>query len=67
MCYYELITDKIEEEAHEMWLSLLYEEKELINEKCKIVKKGDKVISIKLNYNVKKMIKDVLISKINSE
>ena len=35
MAYYHLITDEIEEQAHELWLALLYEEKELKNEKCK--------------------------------
>lgn len=67
MAYYNLITDEIEEQAHEMWLALLYEEKELTEEKCKIIVKNDKPISIRFSYNVKKMIKNVLISKVNTE
>ena len=67
MAYYNLITDEIEERAHEMWLALLYEEKELKNEKCKTIYKNGKPIGIRFNYNVKKLIKNVLISKINTE
>ena len=67
MAYYNLITDEIEERAHEMWLALLYEEKELVNEKCKTIYKNGKPIGIRFNYNIKKLIKNVLISKINSE
>ena len=67
MAYYHLITDEIEERAHEMWLALLYEEKELKNEKCKTIYKNGKPIGIRFNYITKNMIKNVLIPKINKK
>ena len=67
MAYYHLITDEIEERAHEMWLALLYEEKEIKNEKCKTIYKNGKPIGIRFSYNVKNMIKNVLIPKINKK
>ena len=67
MAYYNLITDEIEERAHEIWLALLYEEKELKNEKCKTIYKNGKPIGIRFNYGVKNMIKDVLIPKIDKK
>ena len=67
MAYYNLNTDELEERAQEMWVALLHEEKELVNEKCKTIYKNGKPIGIRFDYNVKKLIKNVLISKINTE
>ena len=67
MGYYNLIIDEEEEKTHEMWVSLLYEEKELMKEESKTIYRNGKPIGIRFNYNVKKLIKNVLISKINTE
>ena len=67
--YYNLITQKIEDFADEFWQGSLYlencrEREQFIKDKA-IEKAGIKII--RFNNNVKKMYRDVLISKDNKK